>query len=312
MQEKSNISEKDLPLVSVIIPTYNRKKQLISCIESLENSDYANVEIIVVDDAGTEITEGLCGDKKNVAYYKNKVRKFLVITRNYGAAIAKGDYLMFIDDDNVVDEKMISELVNVFKKTKKTGVVGPLMVYLKEPTKIWWQQTIIKRPSALTQFPLRNKQVDEIKNELVETEGIPNAFMVSKKIFDEVGGFDEEYLGTWTESDFCTQVKNLGYKVLRSSKALTKHDLESKDWNGVTKRSLGDSKIKAYCTIRNRYLFAKKHFSIIEQSVFLIIFSTPIALYYLFVAVKNRSYKLCRQYLKGAVDGVKIFLFYKQ
>ena len=88
------------PLVSVIIPTYNRTDYLDLTIQSVINQSYNNIEIIVVDDGSkVNYAEAICNQFTNCSYYY-KPNGGLASARNYGVSIAKGDYIAFLDDDD--------------------------------------------------------------------------------------------------------------------------------------------------------------------------------------------------------------------
>ena len=113
-------------LVSVIIPVYNQVNMIEIVIHAIANSTYKNIEMMAVNDGSTdgsgEILDRL--DKKysnlRVFHQKNKGK-----TRaNYlGASNAKGDFLLFIDSDSVVDKHAITEMMRAFNKDSKLGAI---------------------------------------------------------------------------------------------------------------------------------------------------------------------------------------------
>lgn len=91
-------------LISVIIPTYNRKIYLVQAIESVLKQKYCNMEIIIVDDNSIDGTENLIRDKygeySNIYYLKNNVNKGPGYSRLKGFNQSKGEYIVFLDDDD--------------------------------------------------------------------------------------------------------------------------------------------------------------------------------------------------------------------
>lgn len=107
---------KDQPLVSIIIPTYNRDIYLEKAIQSIVNQSYSNVEIIVVDDGSkVNYASAICNKYANCSYYF-KPNGGLSSARNFGIALAKGEFIAFLDDDDYwrLDklEKQVEILVN--------------------------------------------------------------------------------------------------------------------------------------------------------------------------------------------------------
>ena len=90
-------------LFSVIIPTYNRANFITKTVESVVNQEYRNYEIIIVDDGSVDETESVVAGLKydNLHYYKipNSERAY---ARNYGISKAKGDYITFLDSDDML------------------------------------------------------------------------------------------------------------------------------------------------------------------------------------------------------------------
>ena len=106
-------------LISVVIPIYNVEKYLNKCIESIINQSYSNLEIILIDD-GSKDTSGIMCDsyvlKDNRIKVIHKENGGLSDARNVGIEKEKGEYIVFIDSDDWIDEKMIEILYNVIKK----------------------------------------------------------------------------------------------------------------------------------------------------------------------------------------------------
>ena len=106
-------------LFSIIIPTYNRTAQLVSCIERL-NADIQNFskddfEIIVSDDSvDLDLKKILSDNYINVTWIKG-LKRGPASNRNNGAKIAKGDWLIFLDDDVIPDFKLLSSYSNAIK-----------------------------------------------------------------------------------------------------------------------------------------------------------------------------------------------------
>lgn len=90
-------------MISVIIPTYNRKEKLPRCIESVLGQSYRNIEILVVDDGSTDGTEELFRNfsDSRLRYLRYETNKGACYARNYGAKQAEGELLAYQDSDDV-------------------------------------------------------------------------------------------------------------------------------------------------------------------------------------------------------------------
>lgn len=106
-------------LVSIIIPIYNAEKTLRQCLESVINQTYQKLEIILINDGSTDNSSQICYE------YKNKDSRIIVVeqsnsgvskSRNLGLKYAGGDYIQFVDSDDMLDNTYIGDLVKNVKK----------------------------------------------------------------------------------------------------------------------------------------------------------------------------------------------------
>ena len=98
--------------VSVIIPTYNNDKYLGKCIDSVLKQTYKNIEIIIINDGSTDKTDFVVEKYKDerIKYYKNK-NQGIGKSRNYGIKQSSGEYLMFVDSDDYINENAVEEMI---------------------------------------------------------------------------------------------------------------------------------------------------------------------------------------------------------
>ena len=107
--------DKELPLVSVIVPVYNVQDYLAECINSIIRQNYTHFELLLVDDGSTDNSGMLCEQyrkKDNRIKVIHKKNGGLSDARNYGIDKALGEYLTFIDSDDYVSEIYLNALVN--------------------------------------------------------------------------------------------------------------------------------------------------------------------------------------------------------
>jgi glycosyltransferase involved in cell wall biosynthesis len=129
------------PLVSVVIPTYNRSDKLLRLIGSIQDQilpDDLRIEILVVDNASTDNTVGLLKE----TYPSTQVIK---LDRNYmssyareaGINASRGKYIFIVDDDNILDNRCIHTLVDKIQSDKSIGMVAPLMLKYHKKNEVW-------------------------------------------------------------------------------------------------------------------------------------------------------------------------------
>lgn len=125
MTEHFTPVSKELPLVSVVIPTYNRPEYLKRAIRSVLNQTYSNIEIIVVDDASDLDLAPLKEMFPDVTFLKNEQNRGACYSRNRGIEIAAGEFVNFLDDDDELYPKKIELQVQKFTESdnQKLGMV---------------------------------------------------------------------------------------------------------------------------------------------------------------------------------------------
>lgn len=99
---RNRYPKKENPLVSVLVPTYNRKWLLPRTLESLLTQTYKNIEVILVNDAGEDVQDIV--NKFNdprIRYFQNEKNKDLAGTRNVALSMSTGEYICLLDDDDI-------------------------------------------------------------------------------------------------------------------------------------------------------------------------------------------------------------------
>lgn len=114
------------PLVSVIIPSYNRLGYLREAIESVLHQTYLNLEILIVDDGSTDETReyvaGLAGEQTGIVYIPLKHTGLIAAVRNAGLREANGEYIAFLDSDDLWCRDKIEKQLRVMKGSHATWV----------------------------------------------------------------------------------------------------------------------------------------------------------------------------------------------
>ncbi len=113
--------------ITVIVPIYNADKYLIKCIDSIVNQEYTNLEILLIDDGSKDDSFKICKE------YEKKDKRIVVIhkensgvsdTRNLGVEKATGQYIMFVDSDDIVTKDCCSYLLQMTKKYSSEITIG--------------------------------------------------------------------------------------------------------------------------------------------------------------------------------------------
>jgi O-antigen biosynthesis protein len=107
----------DFPLVSVIVPTYNRPDMLVATLQSILNQTYKWFEILVVNDCGLDVENivGWLNQQGNITYVKHAPNRGLAAARNTGLKLARGKYIAYLDDDDLFYPHHLETLVTALE-----------------------------------------------------------------------------------------------------------------------------------------------------------------------------------------------------
>ena len=167
------------PLVSVIIPTYNRGWIISEAIDSVLAQDYQDYELIVVDDGSTDNTREILDAYERDIIVLRQANKGVSAARNRGIAAAAGQLVAFLDSDDLWLPRKLSRQVDFFK-------LNPAAV-INQTEEIWIRNGIQVNPKDRHRKPTGMIFERSLGLCLVS----PSAVMIKKPLFDAVGVFDE-------------------------------------------------------------------------------------------------------------------------
>jgi GT2 family glycosyltransferase/glycosyltransferase involved in cell wall biosynthesis len=201
---------------SIIIPVFNKAEFTWQCLGSLVREiDFSKVEIIVVDNASTDNTEAVLAHFADyVRVISNERNAGFVDACNQGAAVAKGKYLVFLNNDTTVLPDWLNSLIETIEADAATGAVGSMFLYpdgsIQEAGGIVWQN------GEAHHYGWGAAPNDRRFNFAREVDYCSAAsLLIKKEIFDRLGGFDRRFAPAYYEDiDLCFGVRSLGYKVI--------------------------------------------------------------------------------------------------
>jgi glycosyltransferase involved in cell wall biosynthesis len=111
---------KSTPLISVIVPIYNKKDYLQRCIKSILKQEYKNFELLLIDDGSTDNSGEICdfyAQKDSRIRVMHQINSGVSKARNTGLAMTKGDYIFFIDPDDYISSKLFKDTIDILHKS---------------------------------------------------------------------------------------------------------------------------------------------------------------------------------------------------
>jgi len=212
-------------LLSVIIPTKNEAINIKSCLKSIKNQSYQNIEIIVVDNFSSDQTIKTTESLGAAVFKKGPERSQ---QRNFGARKAKGRYLLFLDADMTMETNVVKQAIGIFTNNPHTkALVVPEITRGKN---YWARVRGLERACYLNQPDIEAARIFE------------------KETFLKAGGFDETLIAA-EDWDLTNRIKNLG-QIGRTDSQIVHHE---------GKLSLIGHLKKKYYYSQNINLYAQKY-----------------------------------------------------
>lgn len=260
--EKLVFTKYEKPEVSIIIPVYNQFEYTYNCLDSiLKNSGDVQYEIIIADDCSTDRTKELEKVAEGITIIRNKENLRFLLNCNHAAEYAKGEYILFLNNDTQVQENWLKPLCDILKKDAGVGMTGSKLVYadghLQEAGGIFWND------ASAWNYGNRKNPDDPEFNYVKEADYISGAsIMIRASLWKEIGGFDERFVPAYYEdSDLAFEVRKHGYKVVYQPLSVVVH------FEGISNGTDLSSGQKAY-QVANQTKFYEKWKDILEKEHF--------------------------------------------
>ena len=218
-------------LVSIIIPHWNGIYILSECIDSLNNTEYSNFEIIVVDNySSDESVKWLKANHPKIKIIENDKNYGYAGGCNRGINNSKGDYIVFLNNDTIHKKDWLSNLVTFMNKRPDCAAVQPKILNYYERDKFDYaggaggHMDILCYPFARGRLFLEQ----EIDNNQYDDDApcfwaSGTAIMVRKEFFLEVEKFDENFFAHMEEIDLCWRLKLKGHNIYVNPKSVIYH-----------------------------------------------------------------------------------------
>ena len=254
------------PKVSIIIPNKDAKSDLKKCIESVLESTYKNIEIIIVENNSVKSEtfnyyEKIQNENKNVSVKKIEIDEFNYSKiNNYGEKFATGEYIILLNNDtSVITKDWIEKMLGVCQRND-VGIVGAKLLYPDKTTQHVGVVIGIGGIAGHVNTNLKENDPGYFSRATVinDFSAVTAAcLMVKKELYEAVGGLTEEFKVAFNDIDFCLKIRQKGYLVVLNPFAKLTH-YESKT------RGMEDTKEKIQRFESEIDLFKEKWKRILE------------------------------------------------
>lgn len=186
-------------LVSIIISTFNNEKTIGTCLHSIRNQSYRNIEVLIVDEWSKDKTREIAKKYRAKVYLHGKER---ANNRNYGIEKAKGKYYFILDSDMELAPSIVEQCIALCSDKKVGGVVVPEISVGKG---YWAQVRAFERT-----YNKGNNNVEAAR-------------FFPKKVIQMIGGYDPTIVGA-EDWDLQQRLLSKGYSVARTKDYLLHHE----------------------------------------------------------------------------------------
>src|SRR5688572_30653151 len=244
------------PLISVIVVNWNGRDLLPACLESLDKQTWPNMELIVVDNGSTDGSRELLA---GWAEHRQNTRVILLPTNtgfcrgnNVGFSHARGEWVALLNTDAVVEPDWLAELVRHGDLHSRIGMLAS-KILLQNP------RNVIDKAGHLIYWDGQNRGRGTMAEDVGQFETPEEALwpdacaaLYHRKVFEETGGFDEDFFAFGDDADLGMRARLLGWKAWYVPSAVV-HHRHSASFGAY-------SPLKVMLVERNRVLLAVKNF----------------------------------------------------
>lgn len=214
---------------SIIIVNYNGKKLLSDCVASILNNSYKDYEIIIVDNNSTDDTVNYIN--KKFSKYLHKI-KILILDKNYGpsyarnkgVSISKGKIISFLDNDTQVDPNWLIVAKKEFEKNNTIGCIQSKLLLLDEKNRFDYAGDYLNQYGLLShRATYKDYDIGQFNKKSIIFSAKSAGMFIRKKVFNLIGGFDEDYFIYVEETDLCWRSWLMGYKTVYCPNSVVYH-----------------------------------------------------------------------------------------
>jgi len=293
---------KFLPNISIFIPTFNDRIDLLACLKSIQFIDYpkSHIEIVIWNNASND------GTGKAVTLFFSEMRsaswtdlKLIEGSKNEGSYVPynlvqpylspETQYILGLDADIELFPDTLKNLIQA-AHDEDAAVVGARSVFFNDPELTAHGAGFINRWTASygEQDSRKRIQCDYV---------IGCCWLLKRSVFDKLGGFDPEYYINHWEVDYCLRAHSEGYNIIYEPKAVAKHKIAL---SGTI------NNVRLYYLYRNKIVLIKKLFPLPQRWIALIyflLFSIPKSIFAAIIRNRAVNFKELRFIYKSFVDG---------
>ena len=245
---------KNNPLVSIITVNYNQAAVTAYFLESLSVLVYTNFEVIVVDNASAEPSAFLKEKFPFITHITSPQNIGFAGGNNIGLFFAKGEYVLFINNDTIVSPNLLDVLVGHLQSNEQCAIACPKIKYHWQPDTIQYAGAVGLYPITCRSYDIGYMQKDDGRFDDIRKTDLPNgaAMMVPMKLIKKIGPMSEKFFLYYEELDWAARFKSAGYEIhyVGTTGILHKESVSTGK----------NSPFKTFYLYRNRLLYIRRNY----------------------------------------------------
>jgi glycosyltransferase involved in cell wall biosynthesis/GT2 family glycosyltransferase/tetratricopeptide (TPR) repeat protein len=212
-------------LVSIILLAHNQLDHTRRCLESIERHTPEPHELILVDNGSTDGTldhfHQYSAKHENVRLIVNRTNHGFAAGNNHGLALARGDFVLLLNNDTVAAPGWLTNMLAVFAKHSRTGIVGPRSNFVLG-------KQVVEKPGyrALEELPaFASEWAEQHAGQSRKVDRVIGFCLLARRaVLDAVGGLDEQFgSGNLEDDDFCIRAHLAGFETRIADDAFIHH-----------------------------------------------------------------------------------------
>jgi len=216
--------EKKSRVVSIIILAFNQLEHTRACLESLAARTTVPHEIIVVDNCSTdgtpEFLKSWQAAHENCTVIRNESNRGFAGGNNQGLSIARGDFLVLLNNDTIVTHGWLEHLLEAFDRHPDTGIAGPVSNNVSGPQLVKAAYGNLQEMPGFAEAWTRNHRGQSLE----VTRAVGFCLAARREVISAIGGLDERFgSGNFEDDDFCIRARLAGFHIRIAQDAFVHH-----------------------------------------------------------------------------------------
>ena len=216
-----------MPLVSIILLTYNSMVHIKTCLDSIQKLRYPNVEVILVDNASSDgSAEYVENNYSFVKVIRNKENMGFAYGNNVGAAVASGRYILFLNIDTEAAPYSVNNLVQIAESDSTIGICGCKLLF-------FYRRDVLQSAGgrySLLGIPWDRGTYEKDQGQFDKIEEVSfvcgAALLIRKNLISQIGSFDPAFFAYNEDVDLCLRSWVCGFRVMYVPGAIVYHKLQ--------------------------------------------------------------------------------------